>query len=88
MHLFLDEERRGLDDQVGPVPLFLAAPNKLGIEVSVATLIGDPDRALLVVPQDRLKLGRWDVGTLVGLMLERFDRLFILAFFAMDLLMS
>ena len=35
--LFLDVERRGVDDEVGPILLILAAPDELGVEVGVAT---------------------------------------------------
>jgi hypothetical protein len=36
MHLFLDVERRGVDDKVAPVLLILAAPHQLRVEVGVA----------------------------------------------------
>ena len=34
--LFLDVERRGVDDEVAPVLLILAAPDELGIEIAVS----------------------------------------------------
>jgi hypothetical protein len=41
--LFLDVERRGVHDQVGPVLLILAAPDQLRVQVAVAALIGHAD---------------------------------------------
>jgi hypothetical protein len=34
--LFLDVERRGVDDEVAPVLLILATPNELGIEIEIS----------------------------------------------------
>ena len=36
MDLFLDVERRGVDDEVAPVLLILATPDELGIEIAVS----------------------------------------------------
>ena len=47
MDLLLDVERRRVDDEVAPVLLVLAAPDELRVEVAVAALVGDADRALL-----------------------------------------
>ena len=38
MDLLLDVERRGVDDEIAPVLLILAAPDQLGIEVGVAAV--------------------------------------------------
>ena len=43
--LLLDEERRRLHDEIGPVLRVLAAPDELRVEVAVAPLAGDLDRA-------------------------------------------
>jgi hypothetical protein len=39
MHLLLDVERRGVDDEVAPVLLILPTPDELGIEVAVARIL-------------------------------------------------
>ena len=64
MHLLLDVEGRGLDDEVAPVLLVLAAPDELGVEVAVAALVGDAQRLLGLLLDDRLVLGRRDVSPL------------------------
>ena len=80
LHLLLDVEGRGMDDEVRPVLLVLAAPDELGVEVPVAaglfvgkpggaSFIGDPDRGLLLLAHDGVEFGRGDVlapGLLVG----------------------
>ena len=38
-----------MDDEVAPVLLVLAAPDELRIEVAVAALVGDANRALLLL---------------------------------------
>ena len=75
MDLFLDVERRGVDDQVGPVLLILAAPDELRIEIAVAALVGDADRVLLVLLHHRLVFGGGDVLARGLVVLERFDGL-------------
>jgi hypothetical protein len=57
----LDVEGRGLDDEVAPVLLVLAAPDELGVEVAVAALVGDAQRLLGLLLDDRLVLGGRDV---------------------------
>ena len=59
--LLLDVEGRRLHDEVGPVLIVLAAPDELRIEVAVAALVGDPDRALLGPAHHRPVLGGRDV---------------------------
>ena len=44
--LFLDVERRGVDDEVAPVLLILPAPDELGIEVGVARILRRTRRLL------------------------------------------
>ena len=61
MDLFLDVQWRGLDHQVGPVLFVLAAPDQLGVQVAVAALVGNPDRALLILAHHRLVFGRGDI---------------------------
>jgi len=61
MDLFLDVERWGMDDEVGPVLLVLAAPDQLRIQIPIAPLVGHAHGRLLVLAQDRLVLGRRDV---------------------------
>jgi hypothetical protein len=70
--LLLDVEGRGLDDEVAPVLLVLAAPDELGVEVAIAALVGDAQRLLGLLLDDRLVLGGRDVpalglGVAVGL---------------------
>ena len=70
--LFLDVKGRGVDDEVAPVLLVLAAPHELGIEIGVAR-VADLFGVLLLVLEDGLELGGGDVppfGLVVG---ERFD---------------
>ena len=67
--LLLDIERRGVDDEVGPVLLILAAPYELRIEVAVPALVGYAHRILLVLLHHRLIFGGGDVlprGLVVG----------------------
>ena len=59
--LLLDEERRRLRNEVGGVLLIFAPPDELGIEVTVAPLIGNPERAAVVPFHDSLVLGSGDV---------------------------
>jgi len=61
MDLFLDVERWGMDDEVGPVLLVLAAPDQLRIQVPIAPLVGHAHGGLLVLAQDRFEFGRRDV---------------------------
>ena len=50
-----------VDHQVRPVLLVLAPPHELRVEIAVAPLVGEPERALLVLPHQRLVLGGWQV---------------------------
>ena len=61
MHLLLNEKRRRLNDEVGPVLHVLATPDELRVEVAVAPLVRDLNRALIVLLQQRLMLGGGDV---------------------------
>ncbi len=58
---FLDEERWRLHEEVGCVLFVLTPPDELGIEVTVATLVGNPERAAVVPFHDGLVLGGGDV---------------------------
>ena len=69
VNLFLDVEGRGVDDEVAPVLLVLSPPDELGVEVSVAWVV-HLDGFLFFGPKDRLKLRRWDVLALVGLVFK------------------
>ena len=73
--LFLDVERRGVDDEVAPVLLILAAPDELGIEVGVARDSVQPAAAGLVLLEHGLVLGGGDVLPLGLVVLEGFDGL-------------
>ena len=71
VYLFLNVERRCVDNEVAPVLLILAAPDKLWVKVGiarVANLLG----LLLFLLQHGLKLRRRDVFALL-LMGEGFD---------------
>ena len=70
--LFLDVERRGVDDEVAPVLLILAAPDELGIEVGVARVTDGLGR-FLVLLQHGLVLGGGDVLPLGLVMVEGRD---------------
>ena len=59
VHLFLDVERRGVDDEVAPVLLILAAPDELRIEVAVAALVGHADRVSAPSSAGRTGTPRW-----------------------------
>src|SRR5439155_14094891 len=73
--LLLDVERRGVDDEVAPVLFILPAPNELGVEITVAALVGNTNGMLLLLLNDRLKFRGRDVFPLVGVVDERFDGL-------------
>src|SRR5260221_13697667 len=64
----------GVNDEIAPVLLILAAPDELRIQVSVPR-ISDLPRVLLLPFQDRLKLCRWNVPPLCLVMREGFDGL-------------
>ena len=59
--LFLNVQRRGLDDQVGLVLLILAAPDQLWVQIAVAAFVGELDRRLVLIPHDGLELRRRNV---------------------------
>ena len=86
MDLFLDVERRSVDDEVAPVLLVLAAPDELGIEVGVAG-IADLLRVLLLLLQHGLILRRRDVLPLGLVVRKRFDRLLGCGFLGHDYLL-
>jgi hypothetical protein len=82
--LFLDVERRCVDDEVGPVLLVLAAPDQLRVQVARAVdflvgqadegaLVGDAHRRLLVLLHHRLVFGGGDVLAGGLKVLEGFD---------------
>jgi len=74
MNFFLDVERRRVDDEIGPVLLILAAPDELGIEVSVAWILYRLGLFFLFL-NNRLILGRRDVFTLGLVVLKSLDGL-------------
>ena len=61
MDALLDVERRCVDDELGPVLQVFAAPDQLRVEVAVAPLVGDLQRALLLLLHQRLVLGAGQV---------------------------
>src|SRR6266699_2404183 len=85
--LFLDVERRSVNNEVAPVLFILAAPDELGIEVGVAR-VADLFRGLLLLFQHGLKLRRWDVLSLSLVMLERLDGLSGSGFLGHDYLLA
>ena len=74
--LFLDVERRRVDDEVAPVLLVLAAPDELRVEVAVAARIATRLGVLFLLLQHRLKFGRRNVLPLGLVVRERLDGLF------------
>jgi len=76
MDLFLDVDRWDMDNEIAPVLFVLAAPDKLGVKVTVATLICNPDRVLLILLHHRLVFGSWNILTGIRVMLESLDGLF------------
>ncbi len=70
--LLLDIERRGMDDEVAPVLLILAAPDELGIEVGVARVLHLVWRFLLFL-EHGLMLRGGNVLSLRLVVLEGFD---------------
>ena len=74
MYFFLDVERRGVDHQVAPVLLVLAAPDQLGVEVGIARVANLLRRNLLLL-DERLLLGRQNVLAFGLVVLEGFDGL-------------
>ena len=72
VNLLLDIERRRLDDQFGPILLVFAAPDELRVEIAVAPLIGEPDRALVPLVHYRFEFGGRKIAALV-LVPQRLD---------------
>ena len=72
MHLLLNVERRGVDDEVAPVLLILPTPDELGIEVGIAR-IPHLARLLMLPLHDGLLLGAGDVLALVVGVLDGID---------------
>ena len=61
MDLFLDVERRGRDDEVGPIRVVFAAPDELGVEVAIAAFVGDLDGRLVRLAHEGLVFDRRQV---------------------------
>jgi hypothetical protein len=59
--LLLDVEGRRVDDEAAPVLLVLATPDELGVQITVAPLVGDAHRILRPFLHDRLVLRGRDV---------------------------
>src|SRR5262249_18825235 len=70
-HFLLNIERGGVDDDIAPVLLILAAPYKLRVKITVAALVSNRDGILLLLLQDGLELRGWNVLPLGSVMLER-----------------
>ena len=75
MDSFLDVERRGVDDEVAPVLLVLAAPDELRVEVANAPFVGHTHGILLRLLQRGLVFGRGDLLARGLVVLEGFDGL-------------
>ena len=76
MYLLLNEKRRRLNYEVGPVLHVLAAPDELRVEVAVTPLVRDLNRVLIFFGKQRLILGGRDVlprRLTVGEILNCFD---------------
>ena len=63
VNFFLDVEWWRLHEEVRHVLFVLASPDELGIEVTIATLVGNPERVAVVPFHDSLVLGCGDVFT-------------------------
>ena len=74
MNLFLNIERRGIDNEIAPVLLILPTPDELGVEIGVPWI---PDRpgSGIVRSEHRLMLGGGDVLPLGLDMRDCFDGL-------------
>jgi hypothetical protein len=70
--LFLDVQRRRVDDEIAPVLLVLPAPDKLGIEIGIARVAEQP-RLLVLLLHDGLLLGGGDVLPLGFVVLQGLD---------------
>src|SRR5712691_9275938 len=73
MDLLLDVERRGVDDEVAPILLVLAAPDELRVQVAVAPLVGQAHRVPRLLLEHRLVLGGRDVLARGLVVAEGFD---------------
>ena len=74
MNLFLNIERRGVDNEIAPVLLILPTPDELGVEISVPWILR-PAVAGIVWPEHGLMLGGGDVLPLGLVVRDRFDGL-------------
>ena len=79
MNLFLNIERRGIDNEIAPVLLIFPTPGELGVKISVPWI---PDRPWsgIVWPEHGLMLGGGDVLPLGIVVRDRFDGLASTAF--------
>jgi hypothetical protein len=73
MDLFLNVQRRGVDDEIAPVLLILAAPDELGIKVNIPGIPRRPWAGILLVDHG-LMLGSGDVLPLRLVVLKGLDR--------------
>lgn len=73
VNLFLNVERRCVNNQIRPVLLILATPDKLWVEVAVAALVGHADGSQLFLLHDRLVFGSGYVLARRLVVLEGFD---------------
>ena len=74
MNLFLNVERRGVDNEIAPVLLILPTPDKLGVEIGVPWILHRPWRGI-VWSEHGLMLGRWNVLPLGLVVRDCFDGL-------------
>jgi hypothetical protein len=72
LYFFLDIERRCVDNEIAPVLLILAAPNKLRVEIGVARTFYRLGLVLLF-PKNGLVLGCGDILALGVFVLKRLD---------------
>ena len=74
MNLFLNVERRGVDNEIAPVLLILPTPDKLGVEIGVTWILHRPWLGI-VWSEHGLMLGGGDVLPLGLVVPDRFDGL-------------
>ena len=78
MDLFLDVERRSMYDEIAPVLLILAAPDKLRIKITVTPLVRHAYRVLLVLLHHRLIFSGGNILACRFVVLEGYDGLGVL----------
>ena len=73
VNFLLNIEWWHLYNEVRPVLLVFAAPDKLRVEVTVATVISNTNRALFIFFHDRLMFGCWNIFACCLIVPDGFD---------------